>query len=57
MDPFWVPTTEEELEELGETADRENVARRYVDNVRARKGLYVEKKLVDGANRQRNLKK
>lgn len=56
-DPFWVPTTEEELEELGETADKENIARRYVDNVRSRKGLYVEKKLVDNANQQRNLKK
>lgn len=28
QDPFWVPTTEEELEDLGEKADKENVARR-----------------------------
>jgi hypothetical protein len=28
QDPFWVPTTEEELEDLGDTADRENVAKR-----------------------------
>jgi len=32
-----VPTTEEELEDLGEKADRENVARRYMVAVRRRK--------------------
>ena len=37
LDPFWVPTTEEELEDLGEKADRENVARKYMDEVRKRK--------------------
>jgi ribosome assembly protein 1 len=40
-DPFWEPRTEEELEDLGEFGDRENVAKRYVDQVRARKGLLV----------------
>lgn len=37
QDPFWVPTTEEELEDLGEKADRENVAKKYMDSVRQRK--------------------
>jgi len=37
LDPFWVPTTEEELEDLGEKSDRENVARRYMLAVRRRK--------------------
>lgn len=36
-DPFWVPTTEEELEDLGEKADKENLARKYMDMVRKRK--------------------
>ncbi|KAI9736918.1 MAG: Cytoplasmic GTPase/eEF2-like protein (ribosomal biogenesis) [Claussenomyces sp. TS43310] len=40
-DPFWVPTTEEEMEDLGEFGDKENVAKRYVDSVRERKGLLV----------------
>jgi ribosome assembly protein 1 len=40
-DPFWVPRTEEEMEDLGELADRENIAKRYVDGVRERKGLLV----------------
>lgn len=43
-DPFWVPTTEEELEDLGEKADKENLARKYMDTVRKRKGMFVEKK-------------
>lgn len=37
LDPFWVPTTVEELEDLGEKADKENVARKYMDGVRTRK--------------------
>lgn len=56
-DPFWVPTTEEELEDLGEKADKENVAKRYVDAVRARKGLAVKKKVVESAEKQKTLKR
>ncbi|KAJ5152183.1 hypothetical protein N7492_010478 [Penicillium capsulatum] len=56
-DPFWVPFTEEELEDLGELADRENVAKRYMDAVRSRKGLVVQgRKLID-AEKQKTLKK
>jgi ribosome assembly protein 1 len=56
-DPFWVPFTEEELEDLGEKADKENVARRYVDKVRSRKGLAVKKKVVESAEKQKTLKR
>ena len=56
-DPFWVPTTEDELEDLGELADRENVARRYVDGVRRRKGLVVREVLVRDAEKQKTLKR
>ncbi|KAK9319596.1 P-loop containing nucleoside triphosphate hydrolase protein [Lipomyces orientalis] len=56
-DPFWVPTTEEELEDLGEIADKENIAKKYMDAVRRRKGLFVEEKLVKNAEKQRTLKK
>ncbi|KAI1810968.1 P-loop containing nucleoside triphosphate hydrolase protein [Poronia punctata] len=41
-DPFWVPFTEDDLEDLGELADKENVAKRYMDGVRRKKGLLVE---------------
>nr|KMM71978.1 elongation factor 2 [Coccidioides posadasii RMSCC 3488] len=57
-DPFWVPATEEELEDLGELADRENVAKRYMDKVRSRKGLVVKgKKLIKDAEKQKTLKR
>ncbi|KIW64517.1 hypothetical protein PV04_09445 [Phialophora macrospora] len=42
VDPFWVPKTEEELEDLGVHGERDNVAKRYVDGVRKRKGLLVK---------------
>lgn len=57
IDPFWVPHTEEELEELGEFAERENVARRYMNTIRRRKGLFVDEKVVQNAEKQRTLKK
>lgn len=58
QDPFWVPSTEEELEDLGVDGDRENVGKRYVDGVRARKGLRVEgRKLVTHGEKQKTLKR
>ncbi|KAG5641547.1 hypothetical protein DXG03_004793 [Asterophora parasitica] len=57
QDPFWVPTTEEELEDLGEKADRQNIAKAYMDAVRERKGLFVDKKIVEFAEKQRTLKR
>ena len=56
-DPFWVPTTEEELEDLGEKADRENIAKGYMDEVRERKGMFVKRKIVETAEKQRTLKR
>lgn len=57
IDPFWVPTTEEELEDLGEKSDRANIAKVYMDAVRERKGLFVDKKIVEFAEKQRTLKR
>ncbi|KAJ1994128.1 Cytoplasmic GTPase/eEF2-like protein (ribosomal biogenesis) [Coemansia spiralis] len=57
VDPFWVPTTEEELEDLGEKADRDNEAKKYMDKVRKRKGLFIGRKIVEHAEKQRTLKK
>ncbi|KAF1921562.1 hypothetical protein BDU57DRAFT_510436 [Ampelomyces quisqualis] len=55
-DPFWVPFTDDQLEDLGELADRENVAKRYVDSVRRRKGLRVKEVKVE-AEKQKTLKR
>lgn len=57
VDPFWVPHTEEELEELGTFEERENVGRKYMNNIRRRKGMFVEEKVVKSAEKQRTLKK
>ena len=56
-DPFWVPQTEEELEDFGEKGDRERISKKYVDGVRARKGLLVERKVVGDAEKQKTLKR
>lgn len=56
-DPFWVPSTGEELLHFGEKADSENIARRYMNAVRKRKGLRVDEKIVEHAEKQRTLKK
>lgn len=56
-DPFWVPTTEEELLHFGEKADSENRARLLVDKIRVRKGLIVQRKIVEHAEKQRTIKK
>ena len=57
IDPYWVPHTEEELEDLGEFAERENVARRYMNTIRRRKGLFVDEKVVKNAEKQRTMRK
>lgn len=57
LDPFWVPTTEEELEDLGDTADRENIARKHMNAIRKRKGLFIDEKVIQNAEKQRTLKR
>lgn len=57
LDPFWVPSTEEEYLHFGEKADSGNRARQYMDNVRKRKGLSVTTKIVEHAEKQRTLSK
>ncbi|CAK7315205.1 Elongation factor-like GTPase 1 [Vulpes lagopus] len=56
-DPFWVPTTEEKYLHFGEKADSENQAWKYMNALRKRKGLSVEEKIVEHAEKQRTLSK
>ncbi|XP_022107029.1 elongation factor-like GTPase 1 [Acanthaster planci] len=56
-DPFWEPSTEEELLHFGEKAENENQALKYMNGVRRRKGLYIDKKTVEHAEKQRTLSK
>lgn len=58
QDPFWRPTTEEELEEFGEQFNEEhNLARNWINRIRKRKGLQVDQQVVVSAEKQRTLKK
>lgn len=58
-DPYWIPTTLEELEDYGTINNEvtENLAMRYLVRIRERKGLFVERKIVQFAEKQRTLKK
>lgn len=56
-DPFWTPSTEEELLHFGDKADFDNIARKYMNSVRRRKGLQVDEKIVEFGEKQRTLKK
>jgi ribosome assembly protein 1 len=57
IDPFWRPQTEEEREDEGEGGHLSvaNVARKYVDQIRKRKGMATAQKIVIAAEKQRNL--
>ncbi|XP_021865498.1 uncharacterized protein [Spinacia oleracea] len=55
-DPFFVPKTEEEIEEFGDGSSvLHNTPRKLIDAVRRRKGLPVEEKVVQHATKQRTL--
>lgn len=56
-DPYWVPRTKDEIEHFGDKADTVLIAKKYMDSVRERKGLHVEKLLVEHAEKQRTLSK
>ena len=56
-DPYWVPKTEEELEDFGEKGDRERFSKCHLEAVRRRMGLVVQKKVVWDAEKQKTLKR
>jgi len=65
VDPFWIPTTEEEREDYGElqtagdsSTGMDNTALTYIRQVRERKGLKVDSsRTVVAAEKQRTLKR
>ena len=57
-DPFWVPRSEEELEDFGEKGDRERWSKTLMDGVRRRKGLVVKgEKVIKEGEKQKTLKR
>ncbi|KNC54962.1 uncharacterized protein AMSG_10207 [Thecamonas trahens ATCC 50062] len=57
LDPFWVPRTEDELEEYGATTNEPNKVFALMNAVRSRKGLEIFEKLVEHADKQRTHKR
>lgn len=57
QDPFFVPRSEEELEFHGAADATPNLARDLVDHVRRRKGLAIQQKTVEHAEKQRTIKR
>ncbi|KAL6624618.1 hypothetical protein ACP70R_031939 [Stipagrostis hirtigluma subsp. patula] len=58
QDPFFIPKTQEEIEELGDGSSiGQNLAKRLMNSVRRRKGLYMEEKVVEHGCKQRTLAK
>ena len=57
IDPFWVPETEEEILHYGDKADSANQALAYMNEVRKKKGLAIDEKIVEFAEKQRTLTK
>ena len=57
-DPFWVPRSEEELEDFGEKGDRERWSKSLMEGVRRRKGLVVKgEKVIKEGEKQKTLKR
>jgi len=50
QDPAWIPAASDEIDDKNV-----NIARQLIDDVRRRKGLKVDEKVVEGANKQRTL--
>lgn len=55
-DPFCL-TKAADSEDYGTQNVTPNIAKKYIDKIRVRKGLPIDKKLVIDANKQRNLSK
>ncbi|XP_062215045.1 uncharacterized protein LOC133915767 [Phragmites australis] len=57
-DPFFIPKTQEEIEEFGDGSSiGPNLAKKLMNSVRRRKGLHVEEKVVEHGSKQRTLAK
>ncbi|KAK7076905.1 Elongation factor-like GTPase 1 [Halocaridina rubra] len=57
VDPAWEPQTTEELAHWGEKSDSENIAKKYINSIRKRKGLATDEKIIEYAEKQRTLSK
>ena len=45
------------IQHYGEKADYESISRKYMNKIRKRKGLWVDEKIVEHADKQRTITK
>ena len=45
------------IKHYGEKADYESISRKYMNKIRKRKGLWVDEKIVEHADKQRTITK
>ena len=45
-DPFYIPISQDDLEDFGESTFPPNVPKRIIDSTRKRKGLPLESKII-----------
>jgi ribosome assembly protein 1 len=57
VDPFYIPMTQEVLDNFGTNIDAPNLAKNYINKIRLRKGLPTDEKIIKGADKQKNLSK
>lgn len=50
-DPFYVPVTQEDMEEHGDKLNVPNFAKDLIEKIRKRKGLFTEEKIVVAAEK------
>jgi len=56
-DPFYIPQTEEELQEFGENANLYNLAKNLISAVRKRKGMATDDRLIPAGEKNKTLAK
>ncbi|KAG4301225.1 hypothetical protein PCK1_002535 [Pneumocystis canis] len=56
QDPFWIPTTKKQGN-VENFKNKENISRKYINDIRKRKGLFIDQKIISRAEKQRTLKR
>lgn len=56
-DPFFVPTDQKDLEKFGASVDKPNLAKKFINMTRKRKGLITDEVLIESGNKQDNRSK
>ncbi|EMR08675.1 hypothetical protein PNEG_02852 [Pneumocystis murina B123] len=56
QDPFWISRTED-LEDTENIKNKENISQKYINDIRKRKGLFINQKIIFRAEKQRTLKR